>query len=183
MQAQKHGGTRGNAYSRAGYKASGESAEVNASRLLGNAKFGIAARVREIVGNGAKRAEVTVSSLLGELEQARAGATSVEQYGAVTQAVIGKARIAGLMIDKVAIGSPSEFAACEDIESLMRVFLADQTATQALGTLDRMREAIVDYAASHAEIITVDEPDLPRRANGEASMAIELLRPMQKARR
>src|SRR5689334_9768848 len=87
VQGQKFGWTRGASYSRAGFRAEGESAEVNASRLLKNAKNGIAARVQEIVGAGADRAAVTVESLLNELDQVLAGAISDRQYGAARAAI------------------------------------------------------------------------------------------------
>lgn len=67
----KTGGTQGNAYSKAGFKSEGAAADVCASKLL-KITNGIAKRVEELMQNGAKRAEVTVQSLLAELEEARA---------------------------------------------------------------------------------------------------------------
>jgi hypothetical protein len=116
---------------------------------------------------GAKRAEVTVATLLGELEEARIGATSVEQFAAATSAVIAKAKLSGLMIDKVAVGSPSEFAACEDIDSLLQVLLKDQTAAQALEQLEWMRGEIMRYASDHAVV-----PDRFRINETEAALAL-----------
>jgi hypothetical protein len=48
--------------------------------LLKITKNGIAKRVEELMQNGAKRAEVTVQSLLAELEEARAGAQDDKQF-------------------------------------------------------------------------------------------------------
>jgi hypothetical protein len=180
VQGQKFGWTRGSCYSRSGYKAEGESAESAAWRLLKNVENGIAARVQEIVGNGAKRAEVTVQSLLEELEAAREGATSAEQFAAVTGAVIAKAKLKGLMVDRLAVGAPSDFAACETTEQVVDKLLEEQTPQSALATLEAMREAIERYASDHATI--VDAPLVPHASN-EAAKALELFRPARKSRR
>jgi hypothetical protein len=76
----KTGGTQGNAYSKVGFKSEGAAADVCASKLLKITKNGIAKRVEELMQNGAKRAEVTVQSLLAELEEARAGAQDDKQF-------------------------------------------------------------------------------------------------------
>jgi hypothetical protein len=56
VMATKTRWTNGEAYSRAGYAASDDVAEAAASRLLGDVKQGIAARVQEIMERSAKRA-------------------------------------------------------------------------------------------------------------------------------
>jgi DNA invertase Pin-like site-specific DNA recombinase len=107
---QKHGWTRGSSYSRSGFKTEGKSAEVNASRLLSNAKNGIAERVREIVGRGAAQAAVTVESLLSELDMVLAGAVDDRQFGAARAAIDSKARLKGLFVDKLEIAGAGEFS-------------------------------------------------------------------------
>src|SRR4051812_22280392 len=109
VQAQKYGWTRGAAYSRSGYVAQGQAAESAASRLLKNVENGIAERVQEIMGRGARKAEVTVESLLSELDQVLAGAVDDKQYGAARQAIDSKARLRGLFIEKVEVGAPGQF--------------------------------------------------------------------------
>jgi hypothetical protein len=106
-EGAKRGWSHGAAYSRAGYKAEGHAAEVAASRLLKNVENGIAARVQEIVGRGARRAEVTVESLLNELDDVLAGAMSSGQYAAARAVIDSKARLKGLFIDRVEVGAPT----------------------------------------------------------------------------
>ncbi len=156
VHGQKHGWTRGAAYSRAGYRAEGQAAEANASRLLKNAENGIAARVAEIVGKGAKRAEVTVESLLGELDHVLAGAVDDRQFGAARAAIDSKARLKGLFIDKLEVGVPGSFAGCEDTEAVIRQLMAEMTPQHALALIDEMRGAIEKYASDHAEVIELE---------------------------
>jgi hypothetical protein len=62
------------------------------------------------------------------------------------------------LVDKVAIGSPSEFAACETTADLVRVLLADQTAAEALASLDVLREEIETYASNLATVNRKSSP-------------------------
>jgi hypothetical protein len=181
VHGQKFGWTRGSCYSRSGYKAEGESAESAAWRLLKNVENGIAARVAEIVGKGAKRAEVTVQSLLEELEAAREGATSAEQFAAVTGAVIAKAKLKGLMVDRLAVGSPSDFAACETVEQVLDKMLGEQTPAEALMQLDELRGLIEQRAANQATII--EQPMTTPQPNNETEMALKTFRPVRKQAR
>lgn len=74
---------------------------VEACRLLDNPK--VALRVAELQQSLVKRHEVTVDSLMLELEEARTaamGATNPQSAAAVA-ATMGKAKLAGLLIDKV----------------------------------------------------------------------------------
>jgi hypothetical protein len=71
----------------------------NAARLKANEH--VAARVLEICEAGAKSAEVSVASLLNELEQARAQATTLGQLSAAVRATSEKAKISGLMTQKI----------------------------------------------------------------------------------
>ncbi|SRR5258708_821977 len=181
VHGQKFGWTRGSCYSRSGYKAEGESAESAAWRLLKNVENGIAARVAEIVGKGAKRAEVTVQSLLEELEAAREGATSAEQFAAVTGAVIAKAKLKGLMVDRLAVGSPSDFAACETVEQVLDKMLGEQTPAEALMQLDELRGLIEERASRTA--IVIDAPPSAPSPGSETAMALATLRPAPRGRR
>jgi phage terminase small subunit len=90
------GRTQVEAYQEAGYAPS----EPNASRLTSNDK--VAARVAEIQGRAAIRAEITVADIIAELEQARGVAlgAATPQSGAAVAASMGKAKLLGLVIDK-----------------------------------------------------------------------------------
>lgn len=92
------------AYVEAGYSAN----RGNASRMT--AIESMQARVKEIKAAGAIRAEVTIQSLLDELEGARLLAESVKQPAAMVAASMGKGKVAGLIVDRQEKGKPGEFA-------------------------------------------------------------------------
>jgi hypothetical protein len=82
------------AYINAGFRPSRQ----NASRLRTNED--INARVLELQMAGAKSAEITIGSLLDELEHARQRADSLGQLSASVRAISEKARLAGLVVEK-----------------------------------------------------------------------------------
>ena len=84
------------AFEQAGYVAN----DGNAIRLKGNER--VQARLSELQAEAAKSAEVTVASLLGELD-ARVRATSLNQLGAVVKSISEKAKISGLLTTKIEI--------------------------------------------------------------------------------
>lgn len=88
------GKTADEAYILAGYKEN----RGNAATL--KAKQNILDRVHEIQSRGAERAEVTVASILAELEEARELAKSMEQASPMVAASMGKAKIAGILVDR-----------------------------------------------------------------------------------
>lgn len=90
------GKTQIESYVAAGYKANPSAA----SRLSEDVK--ICERVAEIQERGAIRAEVTVASLLAEIEEARVAALSAEtvQASAAVTASMSKAKLMGLIVDR-----------------------------------------------------------------------------------
>jgi hypothetical protein len=88
------GRSQAEAYQEAGYKPS----EQHASRLASNGK--VQARVAEIQSRGAVRAEVTVASILAELEEAREVAKGALQASPMVAASMGKAKVAGILVDR-----------------------------------------------------------------------------------
>jgi hypothetical protein len=180
VEGKRHGWSNGACYSRAGYKSEAHAAEAAASRLLKNVENGIAGRVQEIVGKGAKRAEVTVQSLLSELDEVLAGAVGEKQYGAARAAIDSKARLKGLFIDKVEIGGAGEFARLDSPQAVVDALLSDIGDPQAVvGVLDLMRRLVEQKAANMALDITPPVP-VPPKTRGEAAMAIESLRPWKR---
>ena len=93
-QAIAKGETTSKAYQTAGFRAH----RGNAARLRADER--ISARVLEIQGAGAKSAEITVASLLDELEHARQRADSLGQLSASVRAISEKARLAGLVVER-----------------------------------------------------------------------------------
>jgi hypothetical protein len=99
-----HGNAR-KAYVLAGYEARTpitprQSAPVDsaACRLLKHER--VKRRIERLQAMAAKRNDVTVDSILGELESARELAMQIEQPAAAVQASNAKAKVAGLIVDK-----------------------------------------------------------------------------------
>lgn len=70
-----------------------------ASKVLGN--HYVAVRIMELQQAAAERTLVTVQSITEELDQARDLAAKLDQPAAMTGAVMGKAKVNGLLIDRV----------------------------------------------------------------------------------
>lgn len=75
-----------------------ETVNRTAKQLLDNRK--IAARVDELREEHAKRHEITVDTLVAELEEARKLAFETEKAAAAVQATLGKAKLLGLVVEK-----------------------------------------------------------------------------------
>lgn len=86
------------AYEQAGYDARNNAAEVNASRLLRNAK--VAKRLRELQVDAAHKAAVTAETVAAELDAAYKLAFANRQAAACVAASMGKARLYGLIVDR-----------------------------------------------------------------------------------
>ncbi|CAN7470004.1 terminase small subunit [Mesorhizobium sp. LjNodule214] len=91
------------AYIAAGYAARGNAAEVEASKMVRLPK--VAARVAELQAKAARRSEITVDSLVAELEDMLQLATRVGQPSAGVSAIMGKAKLLGLVIDRTEVES------------------------------------------------------------------------------
>ncbi|MDX8483162.1 terminase small subunit [Mesorhizobium sp. VK24D] len=91
------------AYVEAGYRSTGNAAEVGAAKLVRNDK--IAARVAELQARQVRRLDVTVESIVAELEEARAAALDHKQLAAAVAASLGKAKLLGLIVDRAEVES------------------------------------------------------------------------------
>ncbi|GLS37231.1 terminase small subunit [Mesorhizobium tianshanense] len=91
------------AYIEAGYTARGNAAEVAAARLF--RKVQVRSLVAELQAKAAKRSEVTVDSLVAELDHMLQLATKLGQPGAGVTAVMGKAKLLGLIVDKAEVAT------------------------------------------------------------------------------
>jgi hypothetical protein len=89
----------------------------NAARLAANPR--IRERLTELQSAIAAENKVTVESLLNELEEARQKATSLDQLSAATAAIMGKAKISGLLINRTEIGAPGDFSKCQSTEEVV----------------------------------------------------------------
>ena len=59
----------------------------------------------ELRNEAARRNEITVDLILRELEEARVGALVQKQFGAAVQASMGRAKVAGLIVDRSEVES------------------------------------------------------------------------------
>ena len=118
--------THGHAYVAVGYRAkgvgeAGGSAEVNASRLLKNAK--ILDRVRELQQQAAELTKETAEKCVQELNELRRDAHSNKAYGAAVAAVMGKAKILNLSVDQHQFRSEIDFSQASSMEDIGRKLL------------------------------------------------------------
>lgn len=96
-QARAQGASVEDAFVAAGYKAN----SGNASRLNGNER--VASRVKELQAASAAEAVITAAELSEQLEDIRKKAIAANQMGAAAQAVMGRAKLHGLIIDKAEV--------------------------------------------------------------------------------
>jgi phage terminase small subunit len=87
-----------------------------------SAKVSIRQRVAEIQQRGAERAEVTVESLMTELDEAIALARAVKNPSAFVAAVKEKGVLSGQRVERREVGEPGEFDALPDDEIESKVF-------------------------------------------------------------
>jgi hypothetical protein len=154
--------THGTAYRAAGYRASGlrepgGSAEVNASRLLKNAK--ILDRVRELQAEAAQEVKETIDKCVAELNEDRRDAKAQGQHSAAISAVMGKAKLLGLVTDKHEDVTKHDFSKAESLNDvgiglLQAVGYASPSpadvalALEAHGNMIEQLEAIAERAQS-----------------------------------
>jgi phage terminase small subunit len=101
------------AYEAAGFKRD----DGNAARLRRNPK--VEERLAELQSEIAGQTKVTVESLIGELEQARLKATDLKQLSATIRAIEGKAKLAGLMVERSKIEiSGGSYDSCQTAEDV-----------------------------------------------------------------
>jgi hypothetical protein len=101
------------AYEAAGYAKD----EGSATRLRANPK--VQARLAELQADVAKETKITIEGLLDELEEARKRADSLDQLSAVVKAISEKAKISGLLVQKMEVGGPGDFSKCETVEEVV----------------------------------------------------------------
>jgi hypothetical protein len=70
----------------------------NANRLFRNPK--VKERLAELQNEIAAKVPITIESLIAELEEVRVAAGSKNQFAAAVRAVLGKAQLAGLLVER-----------------------------------------------------------------------------------
>ena len=112
------------AYTEAGYSPS----RGNAARLRSNES--VQKRLAELQGMAATSADVTVDTLVRELESARIVAMTQGNPSAAIAATIGKAKLLGLMVERKEKGAPGDFDIANRIISRWRGNLARLNAEE-----------------------------------------------------
>jgi hypothetical protein len=148
IEAATTGKSQGWAYQQSGYDCTTPAADVAATRLLKSAK--VQARLTELSEPAAKKARTTVDTLTEQFDAVFEGAMGSAQFGAAGSAAAAKSKLLGFMRERVEIGAPGAFSACESPRDLVREMLKDQTPAEALAALDALREAIEQHAGERA---------------------------------
>jgi phage terminase small subunit len=91
------------AYTKAGFILKPSGHRTDASKLA--RKPEIADRVKELLERQAKRLDITVDTLVGELDLMYKLALATKQPGAGIGAIMGKAKLLGLVVDKAEVES------------------------------------------------------------------------------
>ena len=151
------GRPQGESYTAAGYTKNPNAAKADASRLLKASKQ-IIARVQELQRGTARKKQVTVESIVDELDDARTIAQRNEQASAMVQATSIKAKVCGLFVEKTEVGKPGDF---EGVTS--RAELADRTLlgiNPSLAITDEKRQMYLvelDRHIAAVEAIAADD--------------------------
>jgi len=137
VQLLLHGETAIDAHEKAGYARD----DGNAARLAKNPK--VAARVRELQTEIAKETKVTVESICRELDEANAVAKERGQASAMVSASALRAKLAGLMVERVEVGAPGAFDKCMTTEEVIRELLTYSLSPHVV-VHERERRALVE---------------------------------------
>jgi phage terminase small subunit len=103
--ALSQGKSQKDAYVQAGYRSTGNAAEASASQLVKKPK--VAARVAELQAEAARRSEVTVDDLVADLNMMFKLALASRNPAAGVSAIMGKAKLLGLVVDRAEVSSTS----------------------------------------------------------------------------
>lgn len=91
------------AYVEAGYTARGNAAEAAAARLFRNVQ--VQSRVAELQAAAARRSEITVDDLVAELDAMIELARATKNPSAGVTAIMGKAKLLGLVVDRAEVAT------------------------------------------------------------------------------
>jgi len=130
------------AYKAAGYSTTNNNrTDAAASRLLRRVKP-ILDRVAEIQSAVARRVNVTVASIVDELEEARSIATDEKQTATMVAATSAKAKILGLQVDRQEVGKPGDFTSAQSPDDIVQGLA--QAHGQAIVSNDMKAMAIAE---------------------------------------
>ena len=139
------------AYVLAGYRPS----RKNTSRLRTNED--VVARLAELQAITARSAKITIESICRELDEANAVAKEKGQAAAMVSASALRAKLAGLMVEKVEVGGPGDFDECETVQEVADKLLAEECRFYPVDERDRKglarlmearHDAVTEFLAS-----------------------------------
>src|SRR5262245_23785214 len=121
------------AYKDAGYKGD----RTAASRLATNVN--VQARVREIQTLAAERTKVTITSLIEEAEEVRSLAVAERQLSAANTAIVTKAKLSGLWVDRSEVGEVDiSRMSAEEIKDYLRQRYGEERGNELIAWLEKM---------------------------------------------
>jgi hypothetical protein len=142
VQALFEGKPASTAYEEAGYVAN----DGNAIRLKGNEK--VQARLRELQETVAKETKVTVESICKELDAANEVARAKGQAAAMVSASALRAKLAGLLTERVEIGAPGAFDKATSIAEIADEMILYELPPHAEVTTQD-RQGLIDLLHQH----------------------------------
>jgi hypothetical protein len=152
------GRSQGASWTAAGYTANPTAAKADAHRAL-KSQVGrkILARVAELQAHVAKDKRVTVATVLDELAEAKVIAEAERQPSAMVAASMGRAKVAGLLVERSETGGPGDFSAAhtpeEIAERLLEEFAPGSHHSAA------QRQAVVTELLRHSNALTAIATD------------------------
>jgi hypothetical protein len=165
------------AYISAGYKPS----RKNAARL--RTKEDVKTRLAELQAATAQSTKITIQSICAELDAATQVAKQKGQAAAMVSASALRAKLGGLMIDKVEVGSPGEFSNMTSkqvievmIEDLIKggCIVDSEARAQFVALIDRCCQLHAGFKASLPKVRTTGfrVESQAERSNGQRQITL-----------
>jgi hypothetical protein len=145
-RSPKTGWPQSRCYRESGYATSGNSAEVNACRLLRDAQ--VMNRISEITEPAVRGTRLTLEVLLSELETTLRDARRDKAHGAVVAALGLTLKIHELVNERNAVDH--QFAGALDTREIMDLMIEQIGPDDMIEIADQMRQAALDRAAESA---------------------------------
>jgi hypothetical protein len=123
-----------------------------------------------------EESDISLSSVLADITKACDMAEASGAANVVLNAAGLRAKLGGLLVDKVEHGAPGDFDGCETIEQVTAKFVDDMAdPDKAIALLDEIREAVLAHLASRAKVIEPPRVTVDREA--ERRYALDAVRP------
>jgi hypothetical protein len=156
FERSKTGMTLAQCYESAGYKTKGHASETMASRL--SFAEHIQARVSELQGVVARKAVINIESICAELDEANAVAKTHGQAGAMVSASTLRAKLAGLLKEKVEVSRPEPFSQCDTMTELAESLLREMGLSHPTTEQVEQAEALLRSLYSDLDALAKGRP-------------------------